>query len=65
MVKEFLRQQSVDFLEADVSVDAAARQEMINKAGALVVPVTDIDGEVVIGFDREKILELLRKLKGA
>lgn len=65
MVKEFLRQQNVDFEEADVSVDEAAREEMVQKSGALVVPVTDIGGEVVIGFDREKILKLLENLKSS
>lgn len=65
MVKEFLHQQDVKFEEADVSVDEAAREEMIQKTGALVVPVTDIGGEVVIGFDREKILKLINNLKGS
>ena len=58
-MKEFLRQQNVDFVEADVSVDAEAREEMVKKAGALVVPVVDINGEIIVGFDRERMLKLL------
>ncbi len=63
MVKEFLREQNVDFEEADVSVDVLAREEMIQKAGALVVPVTDFGGEIVVGFDREKMLKIIKDLK--
>jgi len=58
-VKEFLRQQNVDFVEADVSVDAGAREEMVKKAGVLVVPVVDINGEIIVGFDQERMLKLL------
>ncbi len=65
MVKEFLRQQGVDFEEADISTDETAREEMVQKAGVLVVPVTDVSGEIVVGFDREKILKLIENLRGS
>lgn len=61
LVKEFLESKGVDYLEKDVSSDEAAGQEMIDKSGQMGVPVIEIDGEIVIGFDREKIEKLIKK----
>lgn len=58
-LKEFLKSKNIDFEDVDVAADAVAREEMIHKSGQLGVPVVDIDGEIVIGFDREKISKLL------
>jgi len=58
-LKEFLKEHKIQFEEIDVSKDAEAREEMIKKAGTMEVPVVEIDGEVVVGFDRDKIVELL------
>ncbi len=57
--KEFFKKHNIDFQEFDVFADAQARAEMINKTGQLGVPVTDLDGKIVIGFDRGKISQLL------
>lgn len=57
--KEFLKERGIEFQELDVFSDPKAREEMINKTGQLGVPVTDIDGKIVVGFDRAKILQLL------
>ncbi len=59
MVKEFLSQKGVPFKDQDVSRDRAAAQEMIKKTGQVAVPVISIDGENVIGFDRERLEQLL------
>ncbi len=56
---EFFKEHNVEFQEFDVFTDAKAREEMINKSGQLGVPVIDIDGKLVIGFDRGKISQLL------
>ncbi len=58
-VKDHLRSNQVTFSEVDVSVDAAKAREMVAKSGQYGVPVLDIDGQVVVGFDREKINALL------
>lgn len=47
----FLQQSGIEFEEINVAADRAARQEMVNKTGQLAVPVIDIDGEFVVGFD--------------
>ena len=63
MVKEFLSQRGVPYKEFDVSVDRTAAQEMINKTGQMGVPVTTIDGEVIIGFDRPRLEQTLSQQK--
>jgi len=57
--KEFFEENNVEYSEKDVAVDMDAQQEMVKKSGQLAVPVIDVNGEVVIGFDKEKLSELL------
>ncbi len=59
VVKNFLKQNHVEFTEKDVGKDHAAAKEMIEKSGQMGVPVTDIDGNIIIGFDKKKIEETL------
>jgi S1-C subfamily serine protease len=49
----------VSFKEYDVSLDRAAAQEMVDLTGQMGVPVTVIDGQAVIGFDRARLQTLL------
>lgn len=58
-LKEFLKKNNIQFEEIDVAKNLEARNEMVEKSGQLGVPVTDIDGQIVVGFDRAKISELL------
>lgn len=57
--KEFFQENNVQFEEKDVAADEKARDEMVEKSGQLGVPVIDIDGTIVIGFDETKLSELL------
>lgn len=59
MVEEFLAQNNIVFEKSDVSVSQSAAQEMIAKSKQMGVPVLDIDGKIVVGFDRAKIKSLL------
>ena len=59
MAKEFFKENNVSYQEHDVSSDAKAREEMINKSNQMGVPVIDVEGEIVIGFDKERLSELL------
>ena len=59
MVKEFLSQRGVGFEERDVSRDRSAAQELVNKTGQMGVPVTVIDGQIIIGFDRARLEQVL------
>jgi glutaredoxin 3 len=58
-VKEFLRQKDVRSVEKGISRDEAALNELLEK-GSQATPVTVIDGEAVVGFNRAKLEELLR-----
>ncbi|MFQ6001072.1 MAG: glutaredoxin family protein [Anaerolineae bacterium] len=57
-MKEFLSQNEIAYEDKDVSADEAALHELIH-LGVATTPVTVIDGEVVVGFDRKKLAELL------
>jgi glutaredoxin len=59
MAKNYLDSRNVDYESYDVSTDRNAAAEMINRSGQRGVPVLDINGNIVIGFDREKIDGLL------
>jgi len=58
-LKEFLKEKGIEFEEIDVSKDEKARDEMIKKSGKLEAPIIEIDGQIVVGFDKEKICKLL------
>jgi len=53
--KQFLKENNVTFEDIDVSSNHAAAEAMIQKSGQMGVPVLDIDGEIILGFDRERI----------
>lgn len=58
-VKEFLKQKNIDFEDIDVAADEKAAREMIDKSGQMGVPVIDIDGKIIIGFNKLQIIEAL------
>lgn len=59
MAKEFFKKNNIQFEDYNVSEDSAKREEMINKTQQMGVPVIEIDGQYIIGFDQRKIEELL------
>lgn len=59
MTKAFFGEHNVVYEEKDVSTDAVARDEMIAKSNQMGVPVIDIDGELTVGFDKERLSALL------
>lgn len=58
-LKEFLKEHNIEFEDIDVSQDFQAQEEMIKKSEQMGVPVVEINGQIVIGFDKERILQLL------
>lgn len=62
-LKEYLHDKKVAFTEKDLTQDEAAQKWVLEHTGQLAVPVSDIEGNVVIGFDRPKIEALLREKK--
>ena len=59
-LKEYLSNHKIEFLNIDVSKDKKELEKMIKDSGQMAVPVIDIDGEVIIGFDKAKIDKLLK-----
>ena len=59
MAKEYFKTKGVEYEEYDVFADEKKRDEMVSKTGQLGVPVIDIGGKIVIGFDRPKINQYL------
>lgn len=59
MAKEYLKEKNIAFEDINVNEDQEKAREMVEKSGQMGVPVLDINGEIVVGFDRAKIDSLL------
>lgn len=59
LAKEFLSRHGVAFSEHNVASDCRARETMLMKSGQMSVPVIDINGEIIVGFDQLKVRKLL------
>lgn len=57
--KGYLDEKGIQYESIDVSSNEVAQKEMIEKSDQMGVPVLDIDGKIVVGFDKAKIDELL------
>lgn len=57
--KKFLQESDIKFTDYDVGANESKAQEMIKKSGQMGVPVIEIDGEIIVGFDKEKITAAL------
>jgi glutaredoxin 3 len=55
IAKDFFVEEGISYEDYNVALDLAKRQEMIDKSGQMGVPVIDIDGDIVVGFDEEVI----------
>ncbi len=58
--KEFLSNHGIKFKDIDVSKDKRALKEMVKKSGQLGIPVIEIKGRVIVGFDEEELRRLLK-----
>jgi len=58
-VKEFLDEKKVKYEDIDVGADKKAAEEMVEKSGQMGVPVTDINGTIIVGFDKAAIEKAL------
>ncbi len=61
MAKDYLKEKNVPFEDVDVSNNPARAREMIEKSGQRGVPVIDVDGTIIIGFDKNRLETLLSK----
>lgn len=58
-VKDYLKQKNIEFTDYNVAIDIDARRKMVEKSGQLGVPVIQVDDQIVVGFNRRKLDQLL------
>ena len=58
-VKQFLKDNNIEFEDIDLTTNQSAIEEMVQKSGQMGVPVLDIEGDIIVGFDQEKIKQSL------
>lgn len=58
-VKTFIEEKGFEYEEIDVGNNQILADQMIREKGQIIVPLVEIDGEVILGFDRQKIESLL------
>jgi len=59
MAKAFLDEHNVSYEDKNVAEDEKAREEMVKESGQLGVPVIKAGGQIIVGFDKEKLSEIL------
>ena len=59
LTKDFLKEHNIDVQEIDVAADAAAANEMVKLSGQMGVPVIDIDGQMIVGWNKQALEEAL------
>ena len=59
VAKDFLKENNIEFEAKDVAEDETARAELMQKSGQLGIPVLDIDGTIIVGFNQQAIKEAL------
>ena len=58
-VKQFMKENNIVFQDYDVGSDQTKAEEMVKISGQMGVPVLDIEGEIIVGFDKDKIKSAL------
>jgi glutaredoxin 3 len=59
LAKDYFDEHGIAYTEYDVATDISKRKEMVDKTGQMGVPVIDIDGQIIIGFNEESIAKAL------
>ncbi|MDQ3245184.1 MAG: NrdH-redoxin [bacterium] len=59
MAKDYFKENNIAFTDHDVASDTAKRAEMVEKSGQMGVPVIIIGDDIIVGFNKPKVVELL------
>ena len=65
MVKDFLKKNEIQYVEVDLMENREAAKEMVEKSGQMGVPMVDINGEIIVGFDKDAMTKALKLQQGA
>ncbi len=63
MVKDWLKDKGIAYEDYNVGTDQEKAKEMVDKSGQMGVPVIDVSGEIIIGFDKPKLESALKKAR--
>jgi glutaredoxin 3 len=61
LAKDYLRQKGVSFTEYNIASDQRKAEEMVRKSGQMGVPVLDVNGSVIVGFNKPEIERALKR----
>ena len=61
MAKSYLANNNIQFVEYNVATNSEKAQEMVRKSGQMGVPVLDINGKIIVGFDRAAIDQAIKR----
>ena len=59
MAKDYFKEKGIAYEDFDVGADQAKRKEMVEKSGQLGVPVIQIGNNIIVGFNKPKVMDLL------
>ncbi|MEI6345830.1 MAG: glutaredoxin domain-containing protein [bacterium] len=59
LAKDFMKSNGISYTEHNVASDLAKRKEMVDKSGQMGVPVIDVDGSIMVGFDKSALAKSL------
>ncbi len=59
LVKEFLKEKSISFTDVDVSADGEAAKQMVKLSGQMGVPVVDVNGQIIVGWNKNALEEVV------
>ncbi len=65
LAKNYLAEKGIGFEEINVAADPVAASEMVKKSGQMGVPVIDIDGAIIVGWNKEALDKELKKAEKA
>ncbi len=65
LVKDYLKEQNLPFTDIDVSLDNDAIQKMVKLSGQMGVPVIDISGQVIVGWNKNALEEVIKAQQAA
>ena len=54
-----MKEHNIEFEDIDISKDEKVKDDIIKRSGAIGAPIIEVDGEIIVGFDRAKIVKLL------
>ncbi|HPN15244.1 MAG TPA: Uxx-star family glutaredoxin-like (seleno)protein [bacterium] len=61
LAKDFFKDKGISFTEVDVAADPAAANEMVKKSGQMGVPVIEIDGQIVVGWNQAALNDIIEQ----